>query len=89
MPEVFSCEFCKIFKSTFFAGHLSATASVNPGPSKRSLVNIISYLQIRDPLVIQRFAMKQKNVVFLELVTVSKQTFRKGYFMAHTEAVVW
>ena len=28
-PEVFSCEFCEIFKNTFFTEHLRTTASVN------------------------------------------------------------
>ena len=28
LAQVFSCEFCEIFKNTFFTGHLRATASV-------------------------------------------------------------
>ena len=28
-PQVFSCEFCKIFKSTFFTEHLRTTAPKN------------------------------------------------------------
>ena len=27
LGQVFSCEFCKIFKNTFFTGYLRATAS--------------------------------------------------------------
>ena len=26
LAQVFPCEFCKIFKNTFFTGHLQATA---------------------------------------------------------------
>ena len=28
LAQVFSCEFCEIYKNTFFTGHLRATASV-------------------------------------------------------------
>ena len=29
LAQVFSCEFCEIFKNTFFTEHLRTTASVN------------------------------------------------------------
>ena len=29
LAQVFSCEFCEIFKNTFFKEHVRATASVN------------------------------------------------------------
>ena len=37
LAQVFSCEFCEIFKNTFFTEHLQTTASLNA-------VNILNFL---------------------------------------------
>ena len=38
LAQVFSCEFCEIFKSTFFTEHLQATASISFKSVKKSEV---------------------------------------------------
>ena len=42
LAQVFSCEFCEIFKNTFFTEHLQTTASLNAF----NILNFLSSNQI-------------------------------------------
>ena len=50
LAQVFSCEFCEIFKNTFFTEHLRTTASIC---SKVKLWNDVNNNQIKLNLVYQ------------------------------------
>ena len=71
LAQVFSCEFCKISKSTFFTEHLQATASVLFKVMLTFCLKMIIY-----QITVDEIEIRKKCSVFFHLNKISPQSKR-------------
>ena len=80
---MFSCEFCDIFKNTFFTGHLWATASEPFSLVIFSLESRLFFLQLFSVLVARSSLLYEKPV--LKILT----NFLLHYFMENLPTIIF
>ena len=90
LAHVFFCEFCEIFKNTFFTEHLWMTASVNSSETcwlKRLIKETkqhkktVPYLTELPFLLLRVSALRKLYAKFLKLKTASMITGFKPFFV--------